>query len=659
MTSPSSPALAYRPDIDGMRAVAVLSVMAFHADARLVPGGFAGVDVFFVISGYLISAMVISGLVQRDFSVARFYGRRLARLAPALVIVLAATWVLGWFTLLPTEYEEVGKHIAAGAGFVSNIALWQEAGYFDSNASLKPLLHLWSLGVEEQFYLLWPAVLMLAWRMRINLLSVIAVVGAASFAVNVVTVGSDPSAAFYLPPSRFWQLLAGAALAYVTLARQAHPVLPLPRWWPAWRVALPAWARWGRDVACVALLVVVLMTLDSAHYPGWWAVLPTIWAVVTIAAGPEAPFNRIVLGRPGMVFVGLVSYPLYLWHWPLLTLARLVESSDRTWQLAGPVFAVAALLAWLTYRFVERPIRSVQRWHMSALVPAGLVLALAAVGAGGAAVHAWGRELPPRFPAEVQYLADFEYRYDGPYRERRCYLMPDQDREAFAPDCVDGGGGSAGPLVVLWGDSHAAHLYPGLQRLQRSRRFRVAQFTGSACPPLLAVDVATQPHCRDINDSMLARIRRLKPVAVLLAARWEVYPQDHLDQTVAAIKRVSNTRVVVLGPLPNWANRIPRILFDAVRRNPRGGVPRRVALRDGKYDRLDKALRQRALRLGAEYVSGYRILCDATGCLAKLSGGAAGLTTWDDHHLTTEGSVFVVERLADRLLGRQQLALAR
>ena len=200
----------YRPDIDGLRALAVLSVVGFHAFPKSIKGGFIGVDVFFVISGYLISAIIFENLKNKSFSFSEFYARRVRRIFPALALVLIACHVFGWFVLLSDEYKQLGRHIAAGSGFVSNMVLWSEAGYFDNSADTKPLLHLWSLGIEEQFYLAWPMLLWLAWKSRINLLGVTVVILLASFYLNVAEVKKDVIGAFYSPITRFWELLVGS-----------------------------------------------------------------------------------------------------------------------------------------------------------------------------------------------------------------------------------------------------------------------------------------------------------------------------------------------------------------------------------------------------------------------------------------------------------------
>lgn len=303
----------YRADIDGLLAIAVLIVVAFHAFPSLLPGGFVGVDIFFVISGYLIGSIILSQLDRGSFSFGDFYARRIKRIFPALLLVLIFCYGVGWFNLIDTEYKELGIQIAAGAAFVANLALWHEAGYFDAVAETKPLLHLWSLGVEEQFYLFWPLVLWGCRKIRINPLVAIVGVGVGSFVLNMATVGRDPTADFYSPFTRFWELMIGCGLAY-------------------WHVVSPRGSV-RRASACGAvgfalIVAAVVLLRGQDRFPGWEALLPTVGAFLIIAGGTDGWLNRRVLRARPLVWIGLISFPLYLWHWPL---PYLCTQSGRVW----------------------------------------------------------------------------------------------------------------------------------------------------------------------------------------------------------------------------------------------------------------------------------------------------------------------------------------
>src|SRR6478735_233977 len=368
----------YRPDIDGLRAFAVLSVVLYHAFPQTVRGGFVGVDVFFVISGFLISKILFAEIAEHRFLFMSFYGRRIRRIFPALAVCLAAVLAYGFVSLTPDELAQLGKHVFFGAGFLSNIVLWSESGYFDGAATYKPLLHLWSLGIEEQFYILWPALLWVVFRMKAKVGRLLAVLFLASFAINVALTITDVSAAFYLPVSRMWELLAGAALAW---RRQ---------------IVLSLIVRSWISVAGLAALVTsaVFFTAEM-RFPGWLALLPVAGATAVILAGPEAAVNRIVFSNRAAVFVGLISYPLYLWHWPLISYAYVIRLGKApTPLMATALVAASFLLAWATYRFIEYPIRFGANRHRRTQIVAAC---MAALGACGLAL--WARNgFPDRFP---------------------------------------------------------------------------------------------------------------------------------------------------------------------------------------------------------------------------------------------------------------------
>jgi peptidoglycan/LPS O-acetylase OafA/YrhL len=468
------PELPYRADVDGLRAIAVLAVIGFHANPSFMPGGFAGVDIFFVISGFLIASLILAGLKGGSFSFAEFYARRIRRLFPALIVVLLATWVLGWFILPPTEYAELGRHTLAGAGFAANILNYAEAGYFDLPAAAKPLLHLWSLGVEEQFYIVFPALLLLLWRYK-AMSSWVALIGLASFALNIALVGSHPSFTFYLPLTRFWEFIAGALLACAhlygrTFALPAHSASALPL----------------RDVSAAIGMLLILAGIGFARedaFPGWWALLPVLGTFVIIGAGSQAWLNRTILAHPKLVFVGLISYPLYLWHWPLLVLARTAIRTEQGNEYLRTTAIIAVgltfLLSWLTYRFIERPIRARRSGHTARRTTAALGASLAMIAVVGFAIAQIGG-LTIRYPKEVQAL-----------------LTPLAAGADEPP--ADESKNSTGPKLLVYGDSHAHHLLAGLRLLQNERSFRLSLAGwGWGCAPLDDIKPNDQEKCRKL-----------------------------------------------------------------------------------------------------------------------------------------------------------------
>ena len=448
---------AYRADIDGLRALAVLSVVLFHAFPEKLRGGFVGVDLFFVISGFLIGSILLVNLQRGTFSFADFYARRIRRIFPALFVVMASTLAFGWFALFPDEFAQLGKHALGGAGFVANFVLWDEVGYFDTAAETKPFLHLWSLGIEEQFYIFWPVLLLFARRRRGTMLALALVLGTASFLVNVVGLHKYPSATFYSPASRVWELLAGAVLAWMRV--NGYTLTAGVRLHGKDKAAIDFDSPRARNVQSwigLLLVIVALLTLKSSRpFPGWSALLPVTGAVLLIAAGPQAWVNRHLLSNRLLVGIGLVSYPLYLWHWPLLSFAQIIESGKPAQSIKLACLGAALVLAGLTWRCVERPLRGTA--HGRAKVALLVVAMLALAGAGGATWLNGG--LPTRAAVVDNKLQQEDlvivedtanaaackarYGFDSLYE----YCLMDDATKA--------------PTVIMLGDSHAYHIVAG------------------------------------------------------------------------------------------------------------------------------------------------------------------------------------------------------
>ena len=520
----------YRPDIDGLRALGVLLVLVFHAFPQTLPGGFVGVDIFFVVSGYLISTILFGNLENGSFSLAEFYRRRIRRIFPALIVVLTSCWVLGWFVLLLDEHRQLGLHLVAGAGFFSNLVLWREAGYFDSDAYTKPLLHLWSLGIEEQFYILWPLLLVLVWQRRHKLLGITLVIAVASFAVNLHLTAANPVAAFYAPWSRFWELMSGGVLAYLTLHRST---------------CLTARPNGQSAVGLFLILLGVALLNKRAAFPGWWALLPTLGTCLVIAAGPDAWLNRKCLGSRGMVAIGLISYPLYLWHWPLLSLAWIISGRMPPTGTRMLLVGLSFLLAWLTYRFVERPLRAGgQRTAMRLVGGMSVVLLI------GLASHAqW---LRPRHDDAaigpiIEAIDDWEY-------------PSGLQKTIFAG--TPGRTKRAGAQTVLFiGDSHLEQYSPRVVSLLEAGAKRSVLFlTSPGCAPIPGSGQTNRYHvatCNVFRQQLKQLVEHPEIASVVIGGAWNLYflesasPEaEHLDldlefarlaqfiQSIAARKKV-------------------------------------------------------------------------------------------------------------------------
>lgn len=616
---------AYRRDIDGLRAVAIAAVVAFHAFPRVLPGGFVGVDVFFVISGCLITGIILRGVDDGTFSFAEFYARRIKRIFPALATVLCACLLFGYVALLPAEYAQLGKHALWGAGFLSNFAFWQETGYFDNAAETKPLLHLWSLGVEEQFYMLWPLVLVIATRLgRPRALLVVCAIGALSFAANVALVAEQPDAAFYSPVTRFWELLVGSVLA---LARpRLSPLLAS-----------------GASIAGIGLIALATIAFDpSLQFPGWPATIPVAGAALVILAGPDAALNRVVLATPAAVGLGLVSYPLYLWHWPLLAFERIIGSAPPSLTARSAAVAAALGLAWLTYRWIELPIR-----RASPKVALRLATAMAIVaGCSGVVWAAGGLEQRSGIASTLA-------------NQRQLTRTPETDPQCVAfvgvtllfPYCrlSDVGGATT---VALIGDSHAHALFQGFAEELSARRMNLVLLANSGCAPLTGATTgdteAERRQCAARIDQIL-RILHDRPEIrdVYIAIRGEAYiaeparilhgPGDvrslfttSLQTTVSAFARE--------GRRLHFVADNPEVTFDPVACIDR---PFRAGLANCSVARVDVETAQRTYRGDIAKIEGMTIvdalpaLCDATLCPIVADGV---LLYADSHHLSVAGS---------------------
>lgn len=349
-------AVPYRADIDGLRAIAVIAVVVSHAVPSAVTGGFVGVDVFFVISGYLITGNILADLNNGRFQLLTFYDRRIRRLFPALLLVLTVTWIAGWVLLLPGDFKVLGRHLAASAAFVPNFMFWRDLAVTDQDVTIDILLHLWSLGVEEQYYLVWPLMVLAVFGRWPRIALLTAALLLLSFALNIVLTFDLTEAAFYLPFPRFWELLTGSAIAFAGVYAREIP----PRAKLFFAVATERGSPLLNDVKAwtgLALIVGSVFALTKEHmFPGFWVLLPVTGAALLVASGPAATVNRMLSHR-ALVAIGLISYPLYLWHWPLLSLVE--YSSDKLHATLPRLLIVllAMPLAWLTYRYIEKPIR--------------------------------------------------------------------------------------------------------------------------------------------------------------------------------------------------------------------------------------------------------------------------------------------------------------
>ncbi len=501
-------AAIYKPHIDGLRALAVVPVILYHAHVAGFPGGFVGVDVFFVISGYLITGLILHELEQGTFTLAGFYERRIRRIVPALLLVVAVSVAIASAYFIPSEFKDFCRSVIGTVLAVSNIQFWQQAGYFDAPAELKPLLHTWSLAVEEQYYIVFPLLAMLGYRyFRRRLVAVLVALAAVSFGASLWAVAHAPDAAFYLAPFRIWELLVGALLA------MAGPRLALG-WWGGTAVAAAGVGAIGYAVAAFS---------QVTPFPGAAALLPCLGTGMVIWACDQGGngVKRVLAWRP-LVLIGLISYSLYLWHWPALVFARYVLLRELTGVELGGLLAGITVLSWLTWRYVETPFRT-RRAGGRRQVFAGAALAgLACFGVAKAILLADG--LPQRMTHEARELAalaDREAVKEPRDREGRvCPHLDQVTRDGRL--CVRGAKGAV-PHFVLVGDSHAGSISGGVFAAAEQLGVAGYQFTHSGFRPLPGVFEIGKDRRNALADRFVAFLKAHPEIKlVVMTGYWEV-----------------------------------------------------------------------------------------------------------------------------------------
>ena len=660
-------ALSYRPEIDGLRTVAVMPVILFHAGIETFSGGFVGVDVFFVISGYLITAILAREIEAGDFSILRFYERRARRILPALFLVMLVSLPFAWMWMFPAAFKDFGQSLAATGLFVSNVLFWRESGYFSATAELKPFLHTWSLAVEEQYYILFPPVLWAIWRMTGRRGVIVGLIMMALISLAAAEWASTRyrTAGFYLLPTRAWELLAGSLLA-LWLGRNAAP-----------RGLL---AQIG-GLAGLALIVWAILFLDkSTPFPSLWTLAPVGGAaLIILCAGPATWAGRVLSLRP-VVGIGLISYSAYLWHQPLFAFARLRSLDTPPQALMLGLAAITLILAWLSWRFVERPFRNKdaisgrQIFGMSGLTG----LTIVAVGMLSSAGQGW----PNRLSADA--LQIFEYKAeviggipDGCTQQvfakglKGCVFRADLPRRA-----------------ALWGDSHAMPLSRPLAAAFARHDHALEYFATPACTPILAMTRGRGRTCPDVNERVLAYLTGPDgPDIVVMAGRWALamerdrfdnteggqepgspvvnYSTANLDgppldapqiaarmrDTVAALVAADKT-VVLVGTVPEVGWHVPdylikQAMFDVTATAP---VSTSYKVFQARNARADAAFTQ----LVAEFpqllrIEPSEIFCDTflpERCIAEIDNVPVYL---DDDHLNARGATLVTNRIMTAL----------
>lgn len=615
--------MKYSPEIDGLRAVAILPVLLFHVGAAWIPGGFTGVDVFFVISGFLITSIIVREAETNSFSLADFYKRRALRILPALSVVLIASILGSQAFLYVDQFEDFGEALTHTSIFAANINFWASTGYFDPAAEESPLLHMWSLAVEEQFYVIFPLLVMALARFgRKALFAAVALFAAGSLAVSIGTAHSHPYAGFYLLPSRFWEMASGAMLAIAAPpAIQNRNIRLIPALLGLWAISFGMFA----------------LTPD-VPFPGWAAIFPVLGASLLIAFAPGTAVGWILATRP-MVWIGKISFSLYLWHWPLIVFYRAEFGHDLDMIDAAIIIAASFAAATATYAFAETPFRSKKLRTASNLrvLPAfGCVLAMFA-GAGWL-ISNYASDIKA-MEEQDRYIASFlEYSKQSGFRKniRRhvCFIKnnpPDKFSTFDHEECLKRD--PVKPDYLLIGDSYAAHLWKGLA--EEFSEINVMQMNVSGCQPDAVVRRRFKP-CDDMLDYLRDEyLPQAGLDGIIIAGRWRSRHTGELRSYINSLKDHVD-EVVVIGPVAEYDGTLPRLLLD---RKFEGDTTQadKAIVRSKKT--LSRVIEAFAKEDGHNFVPQYDILCPGDDCLHVLKDGTP--IVYDHGHLTFEGARFV------------------
>lgn len=598
----------FRLDINGLRAFAVISVVLYHFGVPYVSGGFVGVDVFFVISGFLMTGIVLERVDHKG--VLDFYIARFLRIVPALLVVVLTLMAFGMLALSTNEYEVLSRNAIASLLFYSNNYYAIHSSYFDPSSELNFLLHTWSLSVEWQFYILYPLLVILIKKLRLPVGLSLSAIFTMSLAITLMRVTGTREDIFYLLPTRAWEMLSGG-LVYMASVRYK----------------MPEWIK-HCDGYGIALIVVAATILHSnGYWPSYSTFAPVLGASMVILANDQ---NSIFTSNRVAQWAGKISYSVYLWHWPVVVAMRYYQIDFNAINIFIGVVSSFAL-GDLSYRIIESTLRKRARLIFN--------ISLFAVTLSACMFVMLTKGISFRFSDALKQVV--EYRMDNSsWRPDTCFLNPEQDYTAFSK-CQDK---MTSKSFVVWGDSHAAHLMPGLRSVF-GNDLNITQRSASLCPPIIGLQIDGRPHCKAINDMVAREISDNKPNTVLMSALWSVYPmREYLPGTIKFLKDSGVKNIILVGPFPVWK----KTLIDTIEEtgvNAGRTVPWGMTDETRNLRGNDVYLRGLAKDNSLTYISPLDTMCTESYCKAIIGHKHAYPVQFDFAHLTPEGSRWFIEEV--------------
>lgn len=621
--------MKYRPEVDGLRALAIIPVILYHAGFSVFSGGFVGVDVFFVISGYLITTIIISEVSEKRFSLVTFYERRARRILPPLFLVIFISIPFAWLWLVPRDLQGFYQSILAILTFSSNFLFWLESGYFEPAAELKPMLHTWSLAVEEQYYILFPLFIMGVWRLgKTSVFALLTVFCICSLLLAQWEVYNNPDRAFYLLHTRGWEILLGS-LVGLYLFRDKN-------------IEFKNAINQSLSLIGLCLILYSVFVYDrDTPFPSLFTLVPTFGAALIILFAKPKTLVYKLLSCQILVWVGLLSYSIYLWHQPLMAFAKYRSSSEPTELFMLLLVLLSILLAYLTYLCVEKPFRNKTLISRKLIFSLSGIFAVCLAALSSYVISQDG--LKNRYSKQQQdLLTMLEYSYTGNTNyESDCFLQPEQTYLDFTDKCLVNQGANR---TFIWGDSHAMALTVGVKNINEN----ISQFTASACAPIYNQVFKPRPHCLGINNHVIDLIAEYEPERVILHAYWlsHIDKIDGMSTTINKIKEVSSsTKIILVGSVPIWLPSLPEVLLTkqfADDERPLYVVNDTLP----KISVVDKRLRAIASDNRVQFIAPTKMLCENGACLAILENkDEMQVLAWDYAHLTAEGSNLLASML--------------
>jgi peptidoglycan/LPS O-acetylase OafA/YrhL len=633
--------LKYRTEIDGLRALAVVPVILFHAGFELFSGGFVGVDVFFVISGYLITTILIEDIENKKFSIVNFYERRARRILPALFFVMLVCIPFAWVWMLPNQMKDFSQSLVAVSLFASNILFWKESGYFDLAAEEKPLLHTWSLAVEEQYYILFPIFLILAWRFGKNrVFWMIVVMAAISLLLSEWGWRNKATANFYLAPTRAWELFAGSITAFIFQKKgfQKNNLLA--------------------TCGLAAIVFSIFFYDETTPFPSVYALVPVLGVVLLLLYADKETLAAKLLSTKGFVGIGLISYSAYLWHQPLFAFARIKSASEPSQLIMSILALTSLLLAYLSWKYIETPFRNkknITRTNVLFVSFFGLV-SFIILGGFGHLKNGFDNRLTTEQLDLLAFSTHYKGRREAEYwnLSNKCYIISLPFNEFEKRDCFTQKFDDASLTVLLIGDSHSGYLSEGLRPYLELRNINLLQLSISHCASLAkAKDVRCNESLKTIKT--IVKEQHVDAVVEFHTAGMEIFsdnPENYFEEYISNLMHISEnvSKVYIVGQIPTYFPSLPsRLMLSKSNLNSDRIALTAVSEESKNAERHLKNLLDNHDLNNVEYISLFDELCNENSCLIRVGGSAVeNLINWDYGHLSENGAKYISEKLVGK-----------